>query len=466
MDIWQGWQVIRRQKFVVLFAAAVSLAMVIVSAQSSVPVYVSTARLIINPPTAVTNRDAMVAINEPGRVSIILLLVTNQEFLERVIKQANLSESWLSLRGRISVKKQEGPGAAIFDVSVVTGDPRLSMTICQAVSTEFTRFVSEFSAKEYASNRRFLEGLVAEAKGNLERCESRIVKWQQENRALDLTARAADYDLTLSRLRREQESYLQKISETKNGINDLKAYADSSQAPPPDLLGERMGELQKALALERLKLARLEETYKSTDPQILQQRAVVAKTQATLQEMTSTAVSGLISQRENNLRDLQDGLKRAKRQQQQLGGKWSLAKSNLDLSRLRREIDMWSQNYQELTTQLYAARIAEQSARREGSVAVIEAAGPGSALGGGLGNMRRTIPMAVPFCLGLGIVVAFLVDYFRSNMRVAPRIQDAMGLPVVGVIPEIPKSLSQQWEILRDKSTGRNGHEDHVELKS
>jgi len=41
-----------------------------------------------------------------------------------------------------------------------------------------------------------------------------------------------------------------------------------------------------------------------------------------------------------------------------------------------------------------------------------------------------------------------------------------MGLPVVGVIPEIPKSLSQQWEILRDKSTGRNGHEDHVELKS
>ena len=121
-----------------------------------------------------------------------------------------------------------------------------------------------------------------------------------------------------------------------------------------------------------------------------------------------------------------------------------------ELAKLERQRNLWDENHLSLLQQLYQARVVEQSSRRQGAVTVLEPPRLGDPIAGGRTAAGRskaqTIAMAIPFALILGLGAAFLKDYMTSSMRLRPKVEEALEIPVIAVIPSTPSELTVDWE--------------------
>lgn len=427
--------------------------------------YVSTATLIIIPPSTSVGPSQAAYVNgmDITNMTILTELLTSQQFLDRVIRKFNMNESWLALRTSMKVTKQEespggggGGGAILVNLSVKASDSSVAAQRCEAIANEGTHYLPEVSAREYRNNRLFLERLVEEAREKLAQGEASVLRWQEKHQALDVAAHASELLSAQLRLQQKMAETTQKVTTIRMEINDLKRYLTSPDEVPWDILKQDSGsipQLQETLATEKVKLATLEGIYAPRTSQVTQQRILIQRIQASLTEETRKAVKSLIAKRESDLHEAQGTLAATRTSIRSMGKTWSLAKNNLDYSRLQRQIGIWNNNYQQLLGQLYSARIAEQNARREGSVAVIESPQPGAPVGsGGLKAFRRMLMIAIPVCIGFGILVAFIVEYIGTSLKVRPRIEEAMQLPVLGIIPKFPSAMVDDWNELRGDS--------------
>jgi len=122
----------------------------------------------------------------------------------------------------------------------------------------------------------------------------------------------------------------------------------------------------------------------------------------------------------------------------------------LKLARLQRQLGMYEENYNTLMTQLYRARVSEQGSRRSGAISMLEAPDTGRpTVVVERPNSLRRILIGFPFCLIFGFTVVLLLDYLASSMRIRPRIEETLNLPVLGTIPRLPDQLAEEWEALK-----------------
>ena len=121
-----------------------------------------------------------------------------------------------------------------------------------------------------------------------------------------------------------------------------------------------------------------------------------------------------------------------------------------ELAKLERQRDLWDENHLSLLQQLYQARVVEQSSRRQGAVTVLEPPRLGDPIS--IGNLSAahskstTLAMAIPFALILGVGAAFLRDFMTTSMRLRPKVEEALEIPVIAVIPSTPSELTVDWE--------------------
>ncbi len=57
--------------------------------------------------------------------------------------------------------------------------------------------------------------------------------------------------------------------------------------------------------------------------------------------------------------------------------------------------------------------------------------------------------MAIPVALLVGFAAVVGMDYLSSSMRLEPRIEEALGLPIIGRIPCQTQILTADWEELK-----------------
>ena len=100
--------------------------------------------------------------------------------------------------------------------------------------------------------------------------------------------------------------------------------------------------------------------------------------------------------------------------------------------------------------------MVEQSSRRQGAVNVLEQPGvgtvaydPDAARPVIADNSVKRNLMAIPFCLVLGIAAAFVQEYLAGSTKLRPRIEEALELPILAVIPSTPSELTVNWETFK-----------------
>jgi uncharacterized protein involved in exopolysaccharide biosynthesis len=452
MDVFNSIQLLKRRKWIVLLGTLFGLVFVLAGAKTAVQMYASSAKLLINPPRpSEFNGLIMGGSDITSNTAVLAEMMLSQDFLDRVVKSAKLQETWLKLRDQLGASEDLGGPRNVLKISVTSTDPAEAHSICEAVAAEFTHYIPEYLGRERGNNRKFLQGLVDEAQEKLDKAEADIVAWQEKHRALDVNAKASSYSDQMAKLQAERLEYAQKVAELEARIRDL----DSGGSVPWTILDEKnsvLPQLQQALSQEQLKLTKLEQIYQPGNVELEQERVVVTKMRANFDAEVKSQISSLGVERQAQLREATAKLAAVDASIKSMRGTWSLAQDKLEYARLEREIDIWTKNYEQLLGQLYSARIAEQLSRREGALTVLEAASPGMPVGAGIKSWKRTLPVAFPFCVGFGIILAFVFEYVTTSMRMRPRIEDAMELPIIGVIPKMPQPVVEEWDTLRTRA--------------
>lgn len=459
MDVWKSLRIIRQRKWVFAVAALLALLAVLLRPleQPAAPRYVSRAKVLFTPPAAPVEGVANGTVPAWFTDTVVLQeLVLSEGLLNRVIDRLGLQVSWTELRSRVQMEPISGGRnrATLIQLSVTAESAEAAQRITSALVEEFIAYTEELSAGEFASTRQFLEELVAEAQSRLEGVEAELLAWQEAHGVASSEQAAS---LALKRrmeLESRKASREQEASRLKAEVDELRAFlAGKSSTPPWSVLGQdksSLDQLEGEVTSHRLKLLELQQVYTDENQLVREQKERLRRAEELYRKELARVTGSLLMEKEGELKRIQDSVAALEKQ---LRGKAFLHRKpqdELKRAQLQRQLEMWEGTYTSLMTQLYRARVAEQSSRRQGAISVLERPRPGTptfAIRGGF-SWKRLLA-ALPFCLIFGMIAALLADYLSASMKMQPRVEEALDVPVLGVIPRLPRDLAEEWQRLK-----------------
>jgi capsular polysaccharide biosynthesis protein len=465
MDLWVFSSAIRRHKF--LFGIAFVLALlasIAIPRNGAKPVYTSVAKVLLTPPNSSQGGGFDSSRWWFADEATLRELITSENLLDRVIKQAQLKTDWTELRTRVTLAPVMGTGGfrggalSLFQVSVQADTPAGSKAIEDVLIDEFVRYIQELSAQEFANTRRFLEELVAEAHQKVDEAQSKM---------LAITSRkeiAAD-DKDAGEAQRELETEKYKLREELASVQADLATASEfvhghTGLPPWSLLQQNstmLHNLESAVSENRLKLLDLQGVYSKTNRLVLDQTEKLAEVQRLYDNNMSATAGALIKEKSIREKELKEQLEQTNKRLSELRQLRLTPEEKREVAKLERQLQVWDDNQLTLVRQLYQARVVEQSSRRQGAISILEK----PALGilprdKELPSLMKILPIGIPFSLFFAAALVMLVDYMSSSLQLAPRIESSLGMAVIAVIPKMPLELSREWE--KRKSALENRH--------
>ena len=468
MDILKAIKALKRWKLTVLFVSFGAFFLLALAPTPTAPVaiprYESRAKILLTPPSgggnAFGSRGGGVGFNPSqswfADPTILQEVFKSEELLRRVATEAGSKTPWESLRGAIMINplSHNGSDVKLFQLSVTTEDPKTSQKISRLITEEFSRYVQEISAKEFASTRKFIEELVAEAEQRRLEAEERLMMVREKYLGAPSDSEVTSQQAALESQRREVG---QNIPGLQAELATLETFLNNEGATPPWAVVEKanstLSSLEAEVAGNRLKLEQAREVYTEENENVVTAKNRLARSERAYQDGLREYAKSL---RNNKSQQLQQLISR----EQSLSGRLNALLSaqmtpgdRREVQKLERELTVWEENQLSLTQQLYQARVEEQSSRRQGSVTVLEQPQPGSPAVVEGATLTRPAPskvkrlaMGLPLCIFLGLAAAILREYLSTSLKLRPRVEEILEIPVLAVIPSVSTELSVDWE--------------------
>lgn len=381
-------------------------------------------------------------------------LVLSEEMLTKVVEASEKQISWVELKSAITIEpiSKDHTGLKLFSLQVTDGDPKESQKLTRLVADEFVRYVQDLSAQEYSNTRRFIEELVLEAEQRRLGAEEALMSVREKYLGLPSDEEIA---MRQSGLESQRQEAQREIGTLRSEVAAISNYnnGQSGRAPWAVLQESKgaIGGLEQNVSTQKIELAKMRETY--TDDSSAVKAAVqrLATAESLYQEALNDYVASLYTEKSTQL---QQAISRSQSLSAQLNdllrGRMS-PEDRREMAQLERQRTLWDENHLSLLQQLYQARVVEQSSRRQGSVTILEQPRLGSPIAMGnaapvSASRAKQLAMAIPFCLIMGLGAAFLREYLTSSLRLRPRVEETLELPVIAVIPATPSELTVDWE--------------------
>ena len=124
------------------------------------------------------------------------------------------------------------------------------------------------------------------------------------------------------------------------------------------------------------------------------------------------------------------------------------------VAKLERQLSMWEDNHLNLVKQLYQARVIEQSSRRQGAITVLESPSAGvEAKDKKTRTLASRVFLGLPFSVGLATAIILGIEFLGASLRLVPKIENTLNLPVMAVIPPVDPELGELWEAYKREET-------------
>lgn len=471
MDILRSLRALRDRKGIFFLATLLALFALVFAPSTTVKeakLYQSSAKILVTPSSSAGSVAASGANGvTPNAVqawfadeSTLRELVTSEELLNRVIAKLKISQNWMTLRGQITVapvrNDQTSRATNLYRLAAFAADPETSRKLASTLGDEFTLYVQELSAREYSNTRRFLEELVGEAERKVKASEAIVAKMRKEDvadagpmspyaqQSQSLTGQKTQLAVEEGKLRSQVEA-LQHYTQNANG-----------SAPPWAIVEQKspnLTALETELGQRRMKLDELNQYFVPGSPMVKDQEDKVAKIQETYNRELQSYIQSLLREKTLALEQTHNSLGTVTGQLDNLLGKQLTPGERLQKATAERQLQMWQENYLSLTKQLYQLRVLEQASRRQGAITILERpqAGTEAVSPGKKEPMNPLLRFAlgVPFCFLFGAGAALAADYLFASMRLQPRIEEALNLPVIALIPPVPKDLTDRWDRMK-----------------
>lgn len=472
MDFNTIMRAVREQKWLFLGSSLIALVFLFFgpSEKAFVPVYSSRAKILLTPPTVVSygtggGMDAPLVQSWFSDETTLNELVGSEELLGRVLNRLQIREPWTDFRNRIrvSIVSRQARQVTLFQIEVIANKPEASQQQTMVLVEEFIKYVQELSAREFASTRRFLVELVAEANSQLQKAQQTLLKSKAATATKDGTDVVARRRLDLQAQRSQA---LQQAGDLRSKLAELRS-AEASQIPPWAVLEQKntsLESMREVVTKERAKLNELERTFLPDTDEVIAQRARVQSAESLYQKEIGRSVESLVRRTEADLAQAEATLRVADSELEKLAMEEPTAEDRLEFTRRERQMAVWQENYLTLTRRLYEAKVNEQMSKRQGAFSVLERPQPGTAIINP-GTKKRPAwqryAIGIPFCFVFGIGVVVVQEYLRNSLRMQPKIEEALELPILGTIPKLDKDLARRWEKLRrSQLTGDEDEED------
>lgn len=457
MDIWRSLRLVRAQSLLFFLVAMFSFVAIMVApsfAAKKTQLFRSSAKVLITPTAkpvtlagAQTESTVKAWFTDEQTLKTIL---ASEDLLDLVITSAGVSYSWTSLRERISMEilSNSRDQVSLLQISVLGSKAEESRILTLTLAEKFIQYIQQLSAAEHDKTVAFLERERRNAEREVARAQKRLLKIgivpRQAGRNDPFEEAWVSLQERRSELEREDAMAQAEIEQYRSA-----AEQGSLVTELPDGLGT--GILNDSVAKERLKLAELQEIYTDQSLQVQQQKEKLRRAEAVAQGETRRLVSSRLEAAERKRAKISALLAETMARLKQLEAARPSAEKHLEFATQERQLQMWQENYLDLTRQVYRARVMQQSSRREGAFTIVEKPLPGVLLGGkvsGMSPWMRAV-LGIPMALLIGFGAVLGADYLFSSMRLQPRIEEALGLPVLGSIPDIPNEVVSEWDVMK-----------------
>lgn len=460
MDIWRGIKLVKAQPILFFFASILAFVCAMVAPQFSAKeklIYKSSAKVLITP---TTTSVSLAGERQSGTIrswfadeATLRTLLSSQDLLELVTSAAGVTTNGSDFRDRIQLEILSNAGqnqVNLLEISVLATKPEEARVLSLTLSEKFIQYIQQLSAAEQDKTVAFLERERRNAEREVAKSQKRLLK-------LGILPRVAGPDPV-------EESWVR----TQEKRNDLERDLAMAQAEVEQL--QITGETSDAsgaknpfadsVSQEQLKLAELREVYTEKSPQVKAQKAKVDRLVQMLAQDSSVRVAAQLEASSRKVEKFESLLRDANRRLKQLESSRPSAEKHLAYANEERQLTMWQENYLDLTRQLYRARVMQQSSRREGAFTIVEKPLAGRLVSGRVGGKSPVTLalMSLPLSLAFGLATVMALDYFSASLRVSTRIEEALGLPVIGRIPCQPPLLVSDWEALKGSIGKKPSH--------
>ncbi len=366
-----------------------------------------------------------------------------------------LRSSLVSLvSGSISVSVMKDTD--FFILSAIGPSPEASAVLANIVVQTYYRRNLEEVRGENREIRVFLEEQLATMEQQLASDEDSLRRFKEANGLIDLTTEARETVMRLT-------SLMTAAAEARTLIGAMearRAYLSSILDGYRTGMAEELAGINNTLVntllaeigmLESARASLLADGYEVGDPALEDiERQIEAKTDALSAALAGVAaasfpsdppaaVQGLVGQ----MVEVEAGLRAERTRESILAGQSRLVESELStlpseemvLARLERNRSVSENVYLLLRTRYEEIRIAE--AGQIGNVTIVDTALPGGQI---RPSRQKNLIMGLLVGLSLGIGVVLLREQLDTSIS-SPEQVEAMGVPILGVIPKMRKTL-------------------------
>ena len=326
-------------------------------------------------------------------------------------------------------------GSRLVDVSFSCHDRELAAAIVNRVADAYIAFNTK---AEYNTSERATASLaheIANLQDDIDAREKELQAYARRNGILELGEKQ---NVLLKNLADMSDSLAAAQAGRIDREARLQALRRAKPADVPEVMQNADVQGLSAKSTELLRRqAELAETYKPDWPEMQRLRSQIAETDARLARALAAAYDQVVGAAES-------AFDAARRKEVALGAAFA------DLKQRSQEAGLKAIQYNNLKTQIDTQRGTLDALVRRQSETSSSAGLDGAAAS----NIRVVDPAEVPahpsaprtawnivaglvLGLGVGLLLAFFVEYLDDSVRSAEEVQEVTGLPTIGLVPDV-----------------------------
>ncbi len=335
----------------------------------------------------------------------------------------------------------------VVEVEFISPSPAETARIANAVVDNFIQSNLERKYNTTAYAREFLEERLAATRVALEKSERELVAYAERQGILDLSSGdEGSINLDTNSLVRLNEDLAAAESDR---IEKEQRYLQARDNPSSSPLLESDA-LQALKARESELNARYQELLGKFKPDYPEMVSLRTRIDAIQKEIKTEAQAILIA--------LEGEYKAALAREQSLMARVSQLKDEVQSQRnrriqytiLKRDVDTNRSQYEALLNRLKEVSIASGVGSSQVSI-VDRAVVPKLPFEP---NLSRVVIQSLIVSLGLGIAIAFALNFIDDTIKTPEDVRKKLGLPAIGIIPRIGKKSELVMDALDDPKSG------------
>lgn len=460
LELIDYWRIIVNRKEIIIILLFTALVSSYVVSELTVPVYEATTTLLIRD----TNNQLDMPFLDAGALSgknpvqNYIEILKSRQLAQMVARKLGVesdphSPEFIHFKNQISVAPIQGTDA--IRISVQSTDPQFAAKVANTMVEAFIELNQLANQEEARNARLFIEEQLEIVQQELIEAEEALNAYRTEYKVIAPTQEGASLVSELSALDKMMAETLVQISEARTRMVKLEEQLTQQDRT---LMVSRsvtdnplLTQYRSDLARLEIELAALRQKYTGAHPQVIAVEAQIEQVKqqmlAVLQEVMDDEAQATNPVYQKALQDFVasqielialearlDTLQKLIEEKEQSMGE--LPNTEMVVQRLTRNLSVTEQLYILLLTRYEEIRISE--AMKSANVQVIdEAVVPRTPI-----KPRKNLNLAISGMLGLfaGCGLAFLLDYVDTTLKTAEQVEQVLGIPVLGMIPNFEES--------------------------